>query len=190
MRPVYFEYMSNHSYIPKTGDSLDRSETPAASRSQVRPGSAATAQLPQICDVSGIHCVNVERVKRVLSTLADETTVEHLSEVFRTLGDPTRVKIVSALLESELCVLDIAAVAGVSQSAVSHQLRVLRQQRLVKHRREGQLVYYSLDDEHIERLLSDALDHIGEEPADTQSPGTIDSGTPTDKADDPRVIGP
>ena len=92
-----------------------------------------------------------------------ERTVHALAETFRVLGDPTRVKILDALGGGELCVCDIAALAGISESAVSHQLRLLRGMRLVRPRRAGRLVYYTLDDQHIMELLRQALTHVEEQ---------------------------
>jgi DNA-binding transcriptional ArsR family regulator len=91
-------------------------------------------------------------------------TVEALADTFRVLGDPTRVRILDALSAGELCVCDIASVIGISESAVSHQLRLLRGMRLVRPRRAGRLVYYAVDDQHILELLAQALTHV-QEPA-------------------------
>lgn len=89
-------------------------------------------------------------------------TVEALADTFRLLGDPTRVRIVDALSESELCVHDLAARVGISESAVSHQLRLMRSQRLVRGRREGRCVYYTLDDQHVLSLFQQGLRHVTE----------------------------
>ncbi len=91
-----------------------------------------------------------------------ERTVAALSDTFRVLGDPTRVRILDALSAGELCVCDIAELAGISESAVSHQLRLLRGMRLVRPRRSGRLVYYALDDHHIIDLLRLASNHVEE----------------------------
>lgn len=88
--------------------------------------------------------------------------VAALAETFRVLGDPTRVRILDALSAGELCVCDIASLAGISESAVSHQLRLLRGMRLVRPRRSGRLVFYALDDHHIIELLKQALTHVEE----------------------------
>jgi ArsR family transcriptional regulator, lead/cadmium/zinc/bismuth-responsive transcriptional repressor len=90
-------------------------------------------------------------------------TVEALADTFRVLGDPTRVRILDALSTGELCVCDIASLAGISESAVSHQLRLLRGMRLVRPRRAGRLVYYSVDDHHILGLLNQAMTHVDEQ---------------------------
>jgi DNA-binding transcriptional ArsR family regulator len=89
-------------------------------------------------------------------------TVAALAETFRVLGDPTRVRILDALAGGELCVCDIASLVGISESAVSHQLRLLRGMRLVRPRRAGRLVYYTVDDQHIIELLRQALTHVEE----------------------------
>jgi DNA-binding transcriptional ArsR family regulator len=88
--------------------------------------------------------------------------VHALAETFRVLGDPTRVRILDALSGGEVCVCDIASIAGISESAVSHQLRLLRGMRLVRPRRAGRMVFYSLDDHHIIELLHQALTHVQE----------------------------
>jgi DNA-binding transcriptional ArsR family regulator len=95
-------------------------------------------------------------------TPMDARTVEALAETFRALGDPTRVRILDALAAGELCVRDIASLVGVSESAASHQLRLLRGMRLVRPRRAGRLVYYAADDHHILELLSQARTHVQE----------------------------
>lgn len=94
--------------------------------------------------------------------LMSGSTVQALADTFRVLGDPTRVRILDALSGGELCVCDIAGLAGISESAVSHQLRLLRGMRLVRPRRAGRLVYYALDDHHIIELLRQALTHVRE----------------------------
>ena len=91
-----------------------------------------------------------------------EEMVYDLVELFKVFGDVTRVKIIYALLESEMCVCDIASLLDMTQSAISHQLRVLKKARLVKLRKEGKTVFYSLDDQHIDKIFSFGLDHIKE----------------------------
>jgi ArsR family transcriptional regulator, lead/cadmium/zinc/bismuth-responsive transcriptional repressor len=95
-------------------------------------------------------------------TLMPGRTVEALADTFRVLGDPTRVRILDALAAGELCVCDIASLVGISESAVSHQLRLLRGMRLVRPRRAGRLVYYAVDDHHILELLTQAHRHVEE----------------------------
>jgi ArsR family transcriptional regulator len=99
-----------------------------------------------------------ERRQRLMSG----RSVQVLAETFRVLGDPTRVRILDAISDGELCVCDIAALVGISESAVSHQLRLLRGMRLVRPRRAGRLVYYAVDDQHILELLHQALTHAQE----------------------------
>ena len=111
------------------------------------------------CAVTQVHPDAVERVRELLPR--DETLYD-LAELFKIFGDSTRVKILYALLESELCVCDLAKLMEVTQSAVSHQLRVLKGSKLVKFRREGKTVYYSLADEHVSRILSQGMEHIQE----------------------------
>jgi len=94
--------------------------------------------------------------------LMEVRTVEALADTFRVLGDPTRVRMLDALAGGELCVCDIAALVGISESAVSHQLRLLRSLRLVRPRRAGRLVYYAVDDQHILELLKQASTHVEE----------------------------
>jgi ArsR family transcriptional regulator len=93
-------------------------------------------------------------------TCLDEITAVHVAELFRALGDASRIQIVSALIDNEINVGELAKVAGISESAASHQLRTLRQMRLVKTRRQGREVYYSLDDDHITDLIQRAIDHV------------------------------
>lgn len=111
------------------------------------------------CKITFIH---EDRVKSARKALHDDATTNKLSEAFKVLSDPTRLKIVFALSKEELCVCDIAALLGMTDSAISHQLRLLKNLRLVKYRKNGKMVYYSLDDEHIEDLLRVAVRHISE----------------------------
>jgi len=105
--------------------------------------------------------VDPDAVRRVYEhQIAAELTVE-VAEIFKALADPTRVRIVHALSHAELCVGDLAAVLEMSESAVSHQLRLLRGLRVVRARRDGKLVFYALDDEHVTRLFQLSLEHLG-----------------------------
>lgn len=104
--------------------------------------------------------INEERVRQATTGLVDGLTATRLAETFKALSDPTRVRIISALSHAELCVCDIAAALGMSQSAISHQLRTLRNLRLVKSRKDGRMVYYSLDDEHIYKLFRQGMNHV------------------------------
>jgi ArsR family transcriptional regulator, lead/cadmium/zinc/bismuth-responsive transcriptional repressor len=104
--------------------------------------------------------VALEQLERARSALTEAAALE-LVETFRLLSDPGRVRLIAALLEAEeLCVCDLAEVTGLSQTACSHNLRLLRAQRLVRYRRQGRNVYYTLDDEHIRVLLDVALQHV------------------------------
>lgn len=107
-----------------------------------------------------ITCFHEDVVEEVRKKLIGEEKSALLAEVFKAMGDPTRIKIINALYEAELCVCDIAYLLGMSQSAISHQLRVLRALKLIKNRKEGKIVYYSLDDHHIISLFRQGLDHI------------------------------
>ena len=107
-------------------------------------------------------CVHADTVDRITSTMPDEDTLIDLSELFKVFGDSTRIKILYALLRSELCVCDIADLLGLTQSAISHQLRVLRSSKLVKFRRDGKTLYYSLADEHVCRIISQGMEHVEE----------------------------
>ena len=111
------------------------------------------------CDVVHLHPA---RVAELRDALIGEDEVTDLAETFRTLGDPTRVRILDALSHGELCVCDLAALVRMSESAVSHQLRLLRNLRLVKPRREGRMMFYSLDDRHIISLFRQGLRHVQE----------------------------
>ena len=113
------------------------------------------------CEETEVHEDAVEQVR---SQLPQDEVLYDLAELFKIFGDSTRVKILYALLEAELCVCDIAKLMDVSQSAVSHQLRVLKGSKLVKFRREGKTLYYSLADEHVFRILSQGMEHILEGP--------------------------
>jgi DNA-binding transcriptional ArsR family regulator len=104
----------------------------------------------------------VDAVDQVRALLPPDEELYDLAELFKIFGDSTRIKILYALLEGELCVCDIAKLMEVTQSAVSHQLRVLKSSKLVKFRREGKTVYYSLADEHVVRILSQGMEHIEE----------------------------
>ncbi len=106
--------------------------------------------------------VNAQAVAEARRITPPPETVHRLADVFRMLSDPTRVRIVTWLRHQELCVCDLATLLGVTQSAVSHQLRLLRAQRLVRYRREGKMAFYSLDDEHVSALLDLALTHVEE----------------------------
>jgi len=111
----------------------------------------------EFCSCDIVHENVIEMVRK---KMPQEEKLYDLAELFKVFGDTTRVKIISALFEAEMCVCDIAELLSMSQSAISHQLRVLRQARLVKHRKEGKVVFYSLDDEHIKTIFNQGLEHI------------------------------
>ena len=106
--------------------------------------------------------VHEDVVKRVKSEMPPDSALYMLSELFKVFGDPTRVKILYVLLESELCVCDIAQLLGLTQTAVSHQLRALKQSKLVKYRREGKTVFYSLADGHVRTIIDQGMEHVAE----------------------------
>ena len=124
-----------------------------SSRSDIRNGP------PELCDIVHLHPARVAELRQALIEQADVTD---LAETFRALGDPTRVRILDALSHGELCVCDLAALVGMSESAVSHQLRLLRNLRLVRPRRDGRMVFYALDDRHIITLFRQGLRHVQE----------------------------
>lgn len=113
-------------------------------------------------DACEVNVVDARKVTSVRRKMQSPDAVQLLAETFRVLGDPTRVKIVFALSKEELCVCDLATIVGASQSAVSHSLRALRQMELVRYRKQGKIAYYSLDDEHIGRLIDEGFDHVRE----------------------------
>jgi ArsR family transcriptional regulator len=111
------------------------------------------------CNCTVIH---EDAVRAVRSAMPQEESLYDLAELFKVFGDSTRIKILCALAESDLCVCDIAALFGMTQSAISHQLRVLKQASLVKYRKEGKIVYYSLADDHVRQIFDQGLNHINE----------------------------
>ena len=111
------------------------------------------------CDFIYVH---EDVVKQVMEVMPSGEELQSLADFFRIFGDSTRIRILYALSQSELCVCDIASLLGMGQSAISHQLRILKQMRLVKFRREGKSVLYSLADSHIETILAQGMEHIGE----------------------------
>lgn len=111
------------------------------------------------CDCNVIH---EEIVKNVSGKMPENEQLYDLAELFKVFGDTTRIKILWALAEAEMCVCDIAVLLHMTQSAISHQLRVLKQARLVKYKKEGKVVYYSLDDAHVKQIFDQGLIHINE----------------------------
>lgn len=141
-QPKYNEYMNNYScIIIKRDDFMEH-------------------KIDQ--DTCNCLIIHEDVVNNVKGKLPEEETLYDLAELFKVLGDSTRIKIICALLQAEMCVCDISALLGMTQSAISHQLRVLKQGRLVKYRKEGKVVYYSLDDDHVKGIFDLGLVHISE----------------------------
>jgi DNA-binding transcriptional ArsR family regulator len=113
-------------------------------------------------DRGAYMCVHEDLVKKVLEVMPDEEILYDLAELFKIFGDSTRIKILYVLSEAEMCVFDIARLLNLSQSAVSHQLRSLKQSKLVRYRREGKTVFYSLADNHVRTIMNQGMDHITE----------------------------
>ena len=113
----------------------------------------------QVCDEVCIHPNILDRVK---PDMPDEERLYDLAELFKVFGDTTRIRILYVLFEAEMCVCDIAELLNMTQSAISHQLRVLKQARLVRSRREGKTVFYSLDDDHVRTVIGQGMEHIEE----------------------------
>lgn len=113
----------------------------------------------EACLVKGIHQDTVQRVRR---RMPDQVDLYELSDLFKLFADSTRISILWALSESEMCVCDLCALLGMKQPAVSHQLKNLKQARVVKARREGKVIYYTLDDDHIRMLLNLGMEHLRE----------------------------
>ncbi|RDY22577.1 transcriptional regulator [Romboutsia maritimum] len=115
-------------------------------------------------DLNKCDCIDVheEIVTKTKNTMPEEEMLYDLAELFKVFGDTTRIKILYALFANEMCVCDIASLLNMTHSAISHQLRVLKQARLVKFRKEGKTVFYSLDDSHISQIFNCGLSHIQE----------------------------
>lgn len=111
-----------------------------------------------VCSEKHIH----EYTSKINQDLIEFKNFNKMSELFKIFGDPTRLKILFVLFEKEVCVCDIADIVGMQQSAVSHQLRVLKQANLVKYRRDGKTIYYSLSDNHVKTIFAQAKEHIEE----------------------------
>lgn len=108
-------------------------------------------------------CVHEDVVAQVQSSLPCAEELLRLADLFKTFGDGTRIRILYVLLKAEVCVCDLATLLGMTQSAVSHQLRILKQARLIKSRREGKTIFYSLADDHVATLLRQGMEHICED---------------------------
>ena len=112
--------------------------------------------------LEGVCCVHEAAVRRILANRPSDEHLSSLAELFKVLGDPTRMKILYALFESELCVGDIALLLGMGQSAVSHQLKILKDASLVRSRRVGKNIYYALSDGHVSTMISMGMEHVCE----------------------------
>lgn len=113
-------------------------------------------------EITEQNIVDFEKIERVKKILPEDGLLFEMAELFKVFGDSTRMKIISSLLEEELCVGDIAVLTNSTPSAISHQLRVLKQAKLVKYRKEGKIVYYSLDDEHVREIYEKGREHVEE----------------------------
>jgi len=111
-------------------------------------------------DTCNCNVIHEDVVNKVRGNMPEEEKLYDLADLFKVFGDTTRIKIIYALFEEEMCVCDIAATLEMTQSAISHQLRVLKAAGLVKYRREGKIVYYSLDDEHVKNIFDQGFNHI------------------------------
>ena len=111
------------------------------------------------CEEKHVH---IQFANKIHQEMPDDDKLYDLAELFKVFGDSTRIKILFALFESEMCVCDIADTLNMTQSAISHQLRILKQSRLVKNRREGKQVYYSLSDDHVRSIIAQGWEHISE----------------------------
>lgn len=107
-------------------------------------------------------CVHADTVDRITSTMPDEDTLIDLSELFKVFGDSTRIKILTALSHGELCVCDLSKLVGMTSSAVSHQLKILRSAKLVSCHRDGKTVFYALADDHVTTIIRQGLEHVNE----------------------------
>ena len=121
---------------------------------------AAEEDLIERCEFIHVH---EDIVAKVTENMPDEETLYDLADLFRIFADSTRIKILYLLFESEMCVCDIAQLLGMTQSAISHQLRALKQSKLVKYRREGKTVFYSLADDHVRTIIEMGREHIEED---------------------------
>jgi ArsR family transcriptional regulator len=115
----------------------------------------------ECCEISHEH-THDDKIKKYKKMMPDDDRLYDLAELFKCFGDSTRIRILFALFESEMCVCDIARLLNMTQSAISHQLRVLKQARLVSSRRDGKTIYYSLCDDHVKTIFYHAMEHVME----------------------------
>jgi DNA-binding transcriptional ArsR family regulator len=111
-------------------------------------------------EICAEKCINEKKVRQTVKTIPQPEIIEQMVDIFKAMGDPSRLKIVLALLNQEHCVCDIAVICNQTDSAISHQLRILRTMKIVKTRREGKSIYYSIDDDHVISLINMSLDHV------------------------------
>jgi len=111
-------------------------------------------------ETCSITCIDEKQVEKTLKTLPETQDIARMAEIFKALSDPSRLKIVMALLCREHCVCEIAKICSQTDSAISHQLRLLRTQKIVKNRRQGKIVYYSINDDHVAELIRMSLNHV------------------------------
>ena len=123
---------------------------------------AKKKRLLDACETCDVRVIHLDRVNRARKDALEKKELNHLADTFRVLGDPTRLKIIMALSGGEMCVCDLAAFIGITESAVSHQLRRLKDMSIVRNRREGKILYYHLEDSHVSDLLKKGLEHIRE----------------------------
>ena len=135
----------------------------------IKPVKSPAANIEQETDFMAENSENNEflaahadTVKKVRETMPSEVELYNLSDLFRIFADSSRIKVLYSLMDGELCVNDIAQILNLSQSSVSHQLRILKDAKLVKFRREGKIIFYSLDDEHVQQILSMGMEHLSD----------------------------
>ena len=139
---------------------------PCAIRKDPAMNHTTSPETAELCPLCEEFCPHAGTVQSVLRQMPDQQELTRLSEVFKIFSDTSRLRIISALLSEEMCVCDLTESLGMTQSAVSHQLRLLRNAHLVKTRREGKSVFYSLDDDHVVSIISQGLAHIRHTQAD------------------------
>ena len=147
-----------------TADTPNAADTPKAAPTADIPNTANATDMPHTEDIATCTCpvIHEDVVNNVRGGLSGDLLIKKTAEMFKAVSDPTRLKIINALILSEMCVCDIAALMNMTQPAVSHHLKILRQLQLVKYRREGKIVYYELDDEHVRNLFYQGLLHASE----------------------------
>lgn len=145
----------------KAGMTKAGAASEAAEAGAVRTGMAeAGAPETECCEVVEVH---EDLLKLVKETMPDEEELNDLADLFKVFGDYTRIRILFVLFEAEVCVCDLAQALNMTQSAISHQLKILKQNRLVKSRREGKSIFYSLADEHVRTIIGKGREHIEED---------------------------